>query len=236
MPFGKYEDFDDCVKQNQDKADPAAYCAAIKKQIEDEAAKAHAPSDQLETRIFPLSSVELEQREDDLRPRVILHPIVFDVKSDRLMFFREIIRPEAIDRTLREKTDVRALVDHDPSKILGRLSAGTLQLTKERRGVRAEIDPPNTSYARDLIVSVRRGDITGGSFSFRVITDQWHIENGEEIRDVLDMEVYEVSAVTFPAYPQTAAALRSLQHWQASQHKGRSIELARRQQRAAMSR
>jgi HK97 family phage prohead protease len=236
MPFGKYENFEDCVAQNQDKDDPEAYCAAIKKQIEGEEAKTHGPTDQRETRIFMLSSVELEQRDDDLAPRIILHPVIFDVKSEPLMFFREIIRPEAIDRTIREKTDVRALIDHDPSKILGRLSAGTLRLSKERKGLRAEIDPPNTSYARDLIVSIRRGDITGGSFSFRVITDQWHTENDEEIREVLDMEVYEVSAVTFPAYPQTNAALRSLEHWRGTQRRGRSLELARRQQRAAMNR
>lgn len=191
---------------------------------------------EIEKRIFAITPVELEERDDDLRPRIVLRPIVFNVKSDKIEFFREIIRPEAIDRTLREKKDVRALVDHDTSKILGRLSANTLQLAKERTGLRAEIDPPNTSYARDLIVSIRRGDITGGSFSFRTITDQWHTEDGEETREILDMEVFEVSAVTFPAYPQTDAALRSHQAWQASQRKGRALALAQRQQRAAMNR
>lgn len=193
-------------------------------------------SEDFETRTFPISAVEMEQREDDLRPRILLRPIVFDVKSDPIMFFREIIRPQAVDRLFRTKMDVRALVDHDPAKILGRLTANTLHLTKESKALRAEIDPPNTSYARDLIVSIRRGDITGGSFTFRTITDQWHTEDGEEIREILDMEVFEVSAVTFPAYPQSDAALRSHAVWQASVRKGRSVALAQRQQRAAMSR
>lgn len=189
-----------------------------------------------ETRLFALSAVRLEERDDDLRPRIVLRPIVFGVKSELILFFREIILPEAVDRTLREKLDVRALVDHEPAKVLGRLSANTLQLTKERAGLRADIDPPNTSYARDLIVSIRRGDITGGSFSFRTITDQWHTEDGEEIREILDMEVYEVSAVTFPAYPQTDAAVRSHTAWQTSLKPGRSVAFAQRQQRAALKR
>jgi len=229
MPFGEYENFDDCVAKNQDKEDPKAYCAALQKQLEESAGVR-------EIRPFAISSVAAEMRADDLGPRIVLRPIVFGVKSDRIGFFREIIRPEAVDRMFEEKSDIRALVDHDPSKILGRFSARTLKLTKERTGLRAEIDPPNTSYARDLMVSISRGDITGGSFSFRTITDQWHTEDGDEVREILDMEVFEVSAVTFPAYPQTGAALRSFQQWQSSLRKGRSIEFARRQQRSAMSR
>jgi uncharacterized protein len=87
--------------------------------------------------------------------------IVFNSRSVDLGGFIEIIKPEAVDRTLREGLDVRALVDHDTSKILGRTRAGTLQLRKGRSGLEVLIDPPNTTAARDILESMERGDVTG---------------------------------------------------------------------------
>lgn len=132
--------------------------------------------------------------------------IVFDSLSENLGGFRETIKPEAVDRTLREDLDVRALADHDSGKVLGRTRAGTLQLKKEKRGLSVIIEPdPEISYARDLMRSVARGDISGMSFGFRVLEDDWREdpETGMPIRDVLDMRVAEVSVVAFPAYAAT---------------------------------
>jgi HK97 family phage prohead protease len=142
--------------------------------------------------------------------------IVFNSLSRDLGGFREVIHPQAVDRTLRDGIDVRALVDHDSAKIIGRMSAGTLLLRKGRKGLEVEVDPPDTTYARDLMVSIDRRDITGMSFGFRVVTDEWRMEDGEAVRDVLDMTVSEVSFVTFPAYEATDAreAQRSLQAYQ----------------------
>ncbi len=146
--------------------------------------------------------------------------IVFNSRSQDLGGFREIIHPEAIDRTLREGIDVRALVDHDSAKIMGRLSAGTLLLRKTAKGLAIENEPPDTSYARDLAVSIDRRDVTGMSFGFRVEPGgaEFREEDGEIIRDVFDMRVHEVSFVTFPAYEATDArdAIRSLQEFQKS--------------------
>lgn len=155
--------------------------------------------------------------------------IVFDALSQDLGGFREIIKPEAIDRTLREGLDVRALVDHDTGKVLGRTKSGTLLLRKTRRGLEVSIDAPNTSYARDLLESVERGDISGMSFGFRTLTDDWRMEDGETIREVTDMIVSEVSVVAFPAYTQTDASVaqRSLQQFREAQQ-GRSLEMAKR--------
>ncbi len=146
------------------------------------------------------------------------HAIVFDALSVDLGGFREIIRPEAVDRTLREAMDVRALIDHDSGKIIGRTRAGTLTLKKDRQGLRVDIDPdPEISYARDIIRAVQRGDVSGMSFAFRTLTDDWRMEDGEVVRDVLDMEIREVSIVSFPAYPQTDIAHRSLEAFQKAQ-------------------
>jgi HK97 family phage prohead protease len=164
-------------------------------------------------------------------------PIVFDSLSLDLGGFREIITPAAVDRTLREGFDVRALIDHDSSKILGRQSAGTLTLRKDPDGLLARIDPPETSYAKDIVLSIERGDIDGMSFGFRVLTDEWRMQDGEPVREVLDMEIREVSIVTFPAYADTdvSMAKRSLEAflkatpWQPSaDFLARQARLARR--------
>lgn len=167
---------------------------------------------ELEKRYAPAAGFRAEPSGNDFRPVLRGHPIVFNVKSADLGGWREIIRPDAIERTLREDIDLRALVDHDTSKILGRKSAGTLRVKVDAIGLSVEIDPPNTTAARDIVESVRRGDVSGGSFAFRTLTDEWHIEDGLPIREVLDMRVSEVSIVTFPAYPDTDAdvAKRSL--------------------------
>ncbi len=139
--------------------------------------------------------------------------VVFNSLSEVLggfMGFREKIAPEAVDRTLRNGLDVRALVDHDPSKILGRTKAGTLRLDKTAQGLQVTIDPPDTSVARDIAESISRGDVTGMSFGFRTLEDTWDEKTDPPTRTVQDMEIFDVSIVSFPAYPTTEVGLRSL--------------------------
>jgi len=138
--------------------------------------------------------------------------IVFDSLSEDLGGFKERIMPSAVDRTLRDGLDVRALIDHDSSKILGRTRAGTLRLEKDRQGLKVTIEPPDTATARDLMVSIKRGDISGMSFAFRTPKggDEWDMEGDWPIRSVHDMTIREVSVVAFPAYADTQVAVRSL--------------------------
>jgi HK97 family phage prohead protease len=164
--------------------------------------------------------------------------IAFNSMSLDLGGFREVIRPEAVERTLREGLDVRALVDHDSGKIIGRIKAGTLALHRTRRGLEVVIDPPNTSYARDLLESVERGDISGMSFGFRVAPngEEWRQEDGEHVRYVSDMTISEVSVVGFPAYPATdvQVAMRSLQTFQ-KEHGGRSVDFLKKWHRTQLA-
>jgi HK97 family phage prohead protease len=152
----------------------------------------------------------------DDRARIRGLAIVFNLLSVNLGGFREIIKPSAVDRTLNEGLDVRALVNHDSSKVLGRNTAGTLELRKTRQGLQVDIDPPSTSYAKDIMESLRRGDVDGMSFEFSTLSDDWHLEKGELIREVTDMRISEVSVVTFPAYEATdvTIAKRSLERYQ----------------------
>lgn len=149
---------------------------------------------------------------DDKRIRG--YAVVFNVKSLDLGGFREVMLPSSVDRTLREGLDVRAYAEHIPAMILGRTTAGTLRLAKDQHGLRVEISPPNTTIAKDLMISIRRGDVTGMSFRFRALDDQWHMEDGEPIREVSDMIIGEVSVVSEPAYPDTEVAVRSLREFQ----------------------
>lgn len=130
-------------------------------------------------------------------------PIMFNTLSVDLGGFRERILPQAVDRSL--KADVRALVDHDTAKVIGRTRSGTMKLRKETKGLKVTIEPdPEITYAGDIMRAVGRGDVSGMSFAFKVLEEDWHEKKGEPaIRDILDMEVSEVSIVTFPAYTDT---------------------------------
>lgn len=163
--------------------------------------------------------------------------IAFNSQSLDLGGFTEFIAPEAVDRTLRDALDVRALVDHDSSKIIGRTRAGTLLLQKQRGGLQVEIDPPNTSYAKDVIESVSRGDISGMSFGFRTLADEWNFEGAEPVRTITDMIISEVSIVSFPAYPATdvQVAQRSLQEYRQAQG-GSRIDFLRRVHKTRLAR
>ena len=156
------------------------------------------------------------------------HAIVFNSLSENLGGFREKIDPAAVDRTLADGIDLRALVDHDSAKILGRLTAGTLRVDKDGRGLLVEIDPPETTVAQDIVESIRRRDVTGMSFAFRTIADEWDFKADPPIRTVTDMLVREVSVVTFPAYPATDVAMRSLVAQRQAVTRGRPLTVAER--------
>src|SRR4051812_31232906 len=129
--------------------------------------------EQVERRAF------IECRVDAIDTRRLRgYAIVFNARSQNLGGFQEIIAPEAIDRTFKEAIDVRALVNHDSAKVIGRLRAGTLQMEKDGTGLRVTIEPdPEISYAKDILGSVRRGDVWGMSFAFRTVEDDWDYEN-----------------------------------------------------------
>lgn len=138
------------------------------------------------------------------------HAAVFNEDSQNLGGFIERIEPGAFARTIEEGADVRALVDHDPSKILGRTGAGTLEVSEDEVGLRVRITPPDTTAGRDITESIRRGDVSQMSFGFVTRKDAWEIvEDGPDIRTLHDVDLMDVSPVTFPAYPDTEVAVRS---------------------------
>jgi len=163
-----------------------------------------------ENRYFE-STLTVETREGKSRPTIVGHAAVFNSMSEELGGFREIIEPGAFDSVLTD--DVRALFNHDANYVLGRTKSNTLSLSVDELGLRYDITPPNTTYANDLIENLSLGNISQSSFGFTVDEDRWE-ENpdGTYVRYIMRIKrLYDVSPVTFPAYPETDVAKRELE-------------------------
>jgi HK97 family phage prohead protease len=149
-----------------------------------------------------------ELRAGDNGKTISGYAAIFNDVADIGGSFREVIAPGAFKDTLAG--DIRALVDHDSGRVIGRSTAGTLRLNEDDKGLAVEIDLPDTTDGRDLAVSLTRGDISGMSFGFRVTRDEWDETGDIPTRTIRSVELFEVSAVAFPAYEGTELALRSL--------------------------
>jgi len=130
-------------------------------------------------------------------------------------WFTEEIDRKALDNA--DLSDVRALLNHDSNFVLGRTTAGTLKLKSDDKGLAYEIDLPDTQAARDLAVSIERGDISQSSWGFMLRVDdetngeEWDRTGGKDHRIIKSVgQVMDVSPVTFPANPDTTVAKRSL--------------------------
>ncbi len=137
--------------------------------------------------------------------KLVGHAATFNQPYELWPGYREQIAPGAFTRTLAEKADVRALFNHDPNIVLGRTRAGTLELREDRRGLAVEIEPPDTQQARDMLASITRGDVDQMSFGFRVTEagDEIHSDEGGVLRTITDVDLFDVSVVTFPANEAT---------------------------------
>lgn len=136
----------------------------------------------------------------------------YGVRSDDLGGWVEILAPDCFAANLATNPDVRALFNHEPSQILGRTAAGTLTLTSDKVGLAYEVQPPDTACARDLIVSMTRGDVNQSSFGFICTDASWAYDalTGMDIRTVKSADLFDVSPVTFPAYSDATSGVRSL--------------------------
>ncbi len=122
--------------------------------------------------------------------------------------FREQIAPGAFTETVAQD-DIRSLWNHNADLVLGRNRNGTLRLREDTKGLWMEVEPPDTQAGRDALTLIARGDVNQQSFMFDVLGDDWSEgEDGMVIRTLQKVKLYEVSPVTFPAYPQTSAEAR----------------------------
>lgn len=172
----------------------------------------------VERRSFAIDGLTVETREDGKR-KLLGHAAVFNALSEDLGGFRETIAPGAFAEAVT-KDDVRALFNHDSNYVLGRLRSGTLRLVEDARGLAIEVDLPDTQTIRDLVVApIERGDVSQMSFGFSVRPggqDWAQDDEGRVIRTLKKVRLFDVSPVTYPAYPQTDVAVREMRSWQAS--------------------
>lgn len=159
-------------------------------------------------------------------------PIVYDSMTD-LGCFKEIIEAGALDDT--DLKDVRFLVNHDIGMIpLARSrnnnENSTMQMTVDKKGmgIRVNLDTENNTDSRNLYSAVGRGDITGMSFMFTIDEERWEgLDSDNPIRHIIKIgKVYEVSAVTFPAYESTEISARDKEALESAKA---TLESARRQ-------
>jgi HK97 family phage prohead protease len=155
----------------------------------------------------------VEIRATDTAKTLSGYAAVFNQEAVIGGYFREVIMPGAFAGAV-SRDDVRAQFNHDSNLVLGRTSAGTLRLREDDHGLAYEIDPPDTSYARDLMVSVARGDVSQSSFMFDVVGEEWEYPTSTSgqlpLRKITNVALYDVAPVTFPAYAGTSVSARAL--------------------------
>lgn len=170
----------------------------------------------IERRFIPIEE-EADLRIESLneKPHIVGYAVKWGRRSKPIAgLFQEVFERGAFLGVLQAR-DTSAIRDHNPTMVLGRMAAGTLALYEDETGLRYDIDPPNTSYAHDLLESIRRRDVAGASVGFWATKDGvgWtEAKNKDEypvrtVRRVAGMP--EISITAFPAYPDSEASLRS---------------------------
>lgn len=191
-----------------------------------------------ERRVVVADGLHVEDRAggDGRINRIVGHASVFDrwttLYESPAYLWREVVRPGAYARAIRELQDVRSLWNHDANFVLGRTLSGTLSLVEDGTGLLTDTEPPDTQTIRDLVLTpIRRGDVSGMSFAFIPRPGPERVERAEgktvittpgdrrtirvegvrtvEERELLDLDLLDVSPVTYPAYEQTDVALRA---------------------------
>jgi len=159
-----------------------------------------------------MSFKNIEIRSENSNGKKSIEGIIpYNSKSVEMWGTTEIIDRTAFNKTLKDKSEVRALFNHDDSKVLGNTLSETLILENTEDGLICRCDLPNTSYANDLYEVIERGDVKTMSFGFTPI--KWVEDDKGKLRTLKEVQLHEVSfGVTFPAYPETnSQVLRGLQ-------------------------
>ena len=172
-----------------------------------------------EIRQLPLT--ELRVAGENNQRKIVGYSAIFGTFSEVLgsyRSFKEKVQQGAFAETIITD-DIRALFNHNPDHVLGRNTSGTLILTEDEKGLLVEITPPETDTARDLLVSIERGDVSQMSFGFTVEEDEWGEEEGMAIRTLKKVKLFDVSVVTYPAYVDTTVDIRSIDSYKSYQGK-----------------
>lgn len=158
-----------------------------------------------EIRTFDITNLTTRDGTNSDSQIVTGYAAIFNSRTLLWEGLEEMIAPGAFSDALNG--DIRCLFDHDWAKVLGRTKSGTLRLEEDDRGLKFEVELPNTTIANDLIESMNRGDINQCSFGFVPTEENWDYTTDPVLRTVNKVELFEVSIVSLPAYQDTEAAL-----------------------------
>lgn len=172
---------------------------------------------EIENRFLSFEVRADEKQESEEKGIVEGYAVVYDKKTDICGYFEETIKRGALDNA--DLKDVPLLVNHDTDTIPVARSrrnngSSSMTLTVDEKGlkIRAELDLKKNARASELYSAIKRGDISGMSFMFTVKTDEWTDEDTDYPKRTITeiAKVYEVSAVTFPAYNDTSIGARAV--------------------------
>lgn len=152
---------------------------------------------------------EIRASESSSGRQISGYAAVFDSETVIDGQFTEVIKRGAFARAIAESQDVRCLANHNRDLVLGRTKSGTCRLAEDSTGLKFTCTLADTSVARDTWAMISRGDISGCSFAFSVVKDEWP-SRGK--RNILDLDLFDVGPVTYPAYSSTSVSARSADH------------------------
>ena len=157
-------------------------------------------------------TTQFETRDDGDTPHISGYFAVFDTNYEIAPGMSESIAPGAFSRTL-PGGDIRALINHDTTLVLGRTKAGTLELREDARGLWGDIAiNPKDGDAMNLYERVKRGDVDQCSFGFEIVSEETDFRpDGSVHWTITEVNLFEVSACTFPAYEATSISARTAQ-------------------------
>jgi len=216
MPFKGYDNFQQCVDDNQDKDDPEAFCAWLEQQSSQSGSNMEGKMELRAVR----SDIKSDSTDGEIN-QVSGLGIVTEEWAEIMPGFKERIRKGAV----KLADTVKSYVNHDPNQVLATSQSDPpLQVEETNEGWQYSSPIPPTSYGNDLRVNLERQNVKGSSFAFMVGEGgdrMWEGEDGNIYRDISEVNVFELGPVTDPAYLQTTAQLRSakeaLEGWKANQ-------------------
>ncbi|MEG0133399.1 MAG: HK97 family phage prohead protease [Clostridium sp.] len=166
---------------------------------------------EIEKRELISEGIEIREAENGTKT-ISGYAVKWEMKSQTLGYyyrFKEQFKKGAFNNSLTED-DQRGLWSHDTSKVLGRTKNGTLRLVEDEIGLRFELDLPQTTLGNDAYETIKRGDVDGVSFGFKMTKEEWDESDPDNIvRSVTQAKLLEISPVAFPAYPDSIVSARS---------------------------
>lgn len=167
-------------------------------------------SQEVEKRELISEGIEIRESENGTKT-ITGYAVKWEMKSETLGYwyrFKEQFRKGAFAESLKND-DQRALWSHDTSQVLGRTKNNTLRLWEDDIGLRFELDLPPTTLGNDVYETIKRGDVDGVSFGFKMQKEEWDENDPDNIvRTVLQAKLLEISPVAFPAYPDSTVSAR----------------------------